>query len=171
MIDLTQERDVETLRQVSLLLDRENQRLITKTLQLTAELARLRGVADPEQLALAELRALEASRTQAFERAPEAPTPLTRPPRPGHGPRPQPTLPVVERRHELPPADRACPACGGMLTEMVGQTEDSERITIVKLTYQVEHHVRQKYRCACNGPVVRESRARWSGYGARLFGS
>ena len=29
MIDLTQERDVETLRQVSLLLERENQRLIT----------------------------------------------------------------------------------------------------------------------------------------------
>jgi transposase len=154
MIDLTQERDLETLRQVSLLLDRENQRLITKTLQLTAELARLRGVADPEQLAIAELRALEASRTQAFQRVPEAPTPLTRPPRPGHGPRPQPTLPVIEIRHELPLQDRACPACGGTLSEMTGQTEDSERITTVKLTYQVEHHVRQKYRCACNGAVV-----------------
>ena len=44
MIDLTQERDVETLRQISLLLERENQRLITKTLQLTAELARVRGL-------------------------------------------------------------------------------------------------------------------------------
>jgi transposase len=153
MIDLTQERDLETLRQVSLLLDRENQRLITKTLQLTAELARLRGVADPEQLAIAELRALEASRTQAFERASEPP-PLTRPPRPGHGPRPQPTLPVVEIRHEVPVEDRACPACGGTLTTMAGQTEDSERITTVKLSYQVEHHVRQKYRCACNGAVV-----------------
>jgi transposase len=37
---------------------------------------------------------------------------------------------------------------------MTGQTEDSERITTVKLTYQVEHHRRQKYRCACNGAVV-----------------
>lgn len=154
MIDLTQERDLETLRQVSLLLDRQNQRLIAKTLQLTTELARLRGVADPAQLALAELRALEATRTQAFQRPPEEPPPLTRTPRPGHGPRPQPSLPVVEIRHELPAEDRACPACGGTLTEMAGQTEDSERITTVKLTYQVEHHVRQKYRCACNGAVV-----------------
>jgi transposase len=37
---------------------------------------------------------------------------------------------------------------------MAGQTEESERITTVKLTYHVEHHVRQKYRCACNGAVV-----------------
>jgi hypothetical protein len=66
MVDLTQERDVDTLRQISLLLDRENQRLITKTLQLTAELARLRGVPDPEQLALAELRALEQRRAEVL---------------------------------------------------------------------------------------------------------
>ena len=52
MVELTHERDVDTLRQISLLLDRENQRLIAKNLQLTAELARLRGVTDPEQLAL-----------------------------------------------------------------------------------------------------------------------
>jgi hypothetical protein len=64
MIDLTQERDVETLRQISLLLERENHRLITKTLELTAENARLRGLPDPEQLALAELRALEQRRAQ-----------------------------------------------------------------------------------------------------------
>ena len=48
MIDLTQERDVDTLRQISLLLERENQRHITKPLQLTAELARLRSV--PERI-------------------------------------------------------------------------------------------------------------------------
>jgi hypothetical protein len=57
MIDLTQERDVETLRQIGLLLEHENHRLITKTLQLTAELARVRGLPNPEQLALAELQA------------------------------------------------------------------------------------------------------------------
>ena len=156
MIDLTQERDVDTLRQISLLLERENQRLITKTLQLTAELARLRGVPDPEQLALAELRALEQRRAQLLTPPTDAPPAAkpSRPPRPGHGPRSQPTLPVVEIRHELPPDQRGCPACGGALTEMAGQTEDSERITTVKLTYQVEHHRRQKYRCAYNGAVV-----------------
>ena len=72
MIDLTQERDVDTLRQISLLLERENQRLITKTLELTAENARLRGLPDPEQLALAELRALEQRRAQLLAPAPDA---------------------------------------------------------------------------------------------------
>jgi hypothetical protein len=47
------------MSQVSLLLERENQRLITKTLVPTAENTRLRGLPDPEQLAVAELRALE----------------------------------------------------------------------------------------------------------------
>jgi transposase len=155
MIDLTQERDVDTLRQISLLLERENQRLLTRTLQLTAELARLRGVADPEQLALAELRALEEVRAHQ-RHAPDGRTSTAspRPPRPGHGPRPQPALPVVEIRHELPPDQRGCPACGGELVEMAGQAETSERITTITLTYQLEHHVRQKYRCACNGAVV-----------------
>lgn len=156
MIDLTQERDVDTLRQISLLLERENQRLITKTLQLTAELARLRGVPDPEQLALTELRALEQRRAQLLTPPTDAPPAATpsRPLRPGHGPRSHPTLPVVEMRHELPPDQRGCLACGGKLTAMPGQTEDSERITTVTLTYQVEHHRRQKYRCACSGAVV-----------------
>lgn len=155
MIDLTQERDVETLRQISLLLDREVQRLITKNLQLTTELARVRGLPDPEQLALAELRALEQRRVQALTASAEAP-PATPPrlPRPGHGPRAQPALPVVEIRYELPLDERACPACGGELAEMTGQTEDAERITTIKLSYQVEQHRRQKYRCACNGAVV-----------------
>ena len=37
VVPLSKERDIETLRQISLLLERENQRLITKNLQLTAE--------------------------------------------------------------------------------------------------------------------------------------
>jgi transposase len=159
MVELTKEHDLETLRQISLLLDRENQRLITKTLELTAEVARLRGVSDPEQLQLAVLKELEQRRAQVFHhadaQAPSAASPSpTRPRQPGHGPRPQPTLPVVAIRHELPPEDRQCPACGGELMEMPGQVETSERITTVRLTYQVEHHLRQKYRCRCNGAVV-----------------
>ena len=40
---------------------------------------------------------------------------------------------------------------------MTGQTKDSDRVTTIKLTYQIEHHIRQKYRCACNGAVVTAS--------------
>jgi transposase len=153
VVKLTDEHDVETLRQIGLLLDRENQRLITKNLQLTAELARLRGVPDVEQLAFTVQRELQAARTQIFQRE-EAPTSAPRRPQPGHGPREQPALPTVEIRHELASDQRQCPACGGHVTEMAGQYESSERITTVKLTYQVEQHLRQKYRCACNGAVV-----------------
>lgn len=76
MIDLTQERDVDTLRQISLLLDRENQRLIARTLQLTAENARLRGLPDPEQLTLAELRAMEQRRAQTLTPATHTTAPI-----------------------------------------------------------------------------------------------
>jgi transposase len=158
MVQLTDERDLETLRQISLLLDRENQRLITKNLQLTAEIARRRGIPNSKQVVLATLQELQQVRARVFER-PEpgsntTPAPTSRPPHPGHGPRHQPELPVVEIRHELPAEQRQCPACGGELAEMAGQAETSDRITTVHLTYQVEHHVRQKYRCACNGAVV-----------------
>jgi transposase len=138
-----------------LTLDRENQRLITKTLDLTAELARLKGL-NPEQQQLAVLADLQQRRTRVFDQPPPSTSTAApkRPPAPGHGPRPQPTLPVVEIRHELPPDQRQCPTCGGELDEMSGQAETSERITTVKLTYQVERHVRQKYRCCCNGAVV-----------------
>ena len=150
MVELTKEQDLETLRQISLLLDRENQRLITKTLALTAEVAHLQGLPHAEQLQLAVLEDLQQRRAQVFQYpatpANASPAPAKRPVPPGHGPRRQPTLPVVEIRHELPPDGRQCPACGGELTEMTGQAETPDRITTVKLTYQVEHHVRQKYR-------------------------
>ena len=156
VVPLTDARDVDTLRQISLLLERENQRLITKNLQLTAELARLRGLPDVAQLTFAVEHTLQQTRAAILTGAAAAvPAPATpRPPRPGHGPREQPALPIVEVRHELPPDQRGCPACGGTLTELVGQGETAERITTVKATYHVEHHARQKYRCACNGAVV-----------------
>jgi transposase len=151
---LTEERDIDTLQQISLLLERENQRLIAKNLQLTAELARLRGQPDVEQLTFTVEQTLQQTRTAILQGPPPAPAAPTRPPRPGHGPREQPALPIVEVRHELPADQRACPACGGTLTELAGQYESSDRITTVKATYHVEHHMRQKYRCACNGAVV-----------------
>jgi len=156
MVPLTDEHDVDTLRQISRLLDRENQRLIEKVRQLTAELARLRGTPHAEQLALALRDDLARARAQILAGRADAVTPPTPPraPQPGHGPRPQPALPVVEHLHALPPDQQDCPACGGTLTAMPGQYETSERITTVKLTYQIEAHRRQKYRCTCNGAVV-----------------
>jgi len=69
VVPLTDERDVETLRQISLLLERENQRLITKNLQLTAELARLRGLPEVAQLTFAVEQTLQQTRAAILDGA------------------------------------------------------------------------------------------------------
>jgi transposase len=156
-------RDPEMLRQVAVLLERENARLHTKLQTLIAELARLRGEASPTaQDELQFLKELLAQRERALFGAsseqrprPVAPPPSAPPPgpRPGHGPTDQPTLPRIDVTHELDAADRACPQCGGTLHEMAGQTEDAEEITVVERRFVLATHHRKKYRCACNGCV------------------
>ena len=150
MVPLDDERDVDTLRQISRLLERENQRLVAANLELRGELARLRGEPEIMQLAFSVDVTAPPRTTAPASPAPSRP----RPPQPGHGPREQPTLPIVETVHTLPADQRACPACGGTLVEMTGQYETAERITTVQLSYHVQRHARQKYRCACNGAVV-----------------
>lgn len=74
-------------------------------------------------------------------------------PKKGHGPSPQPKIECIEKRHELTADDRDCEACGGTLTEWLGQTEDADEITVVERRFVRVVHQRQKYRCACNGKV------------------
>jgi transposase len=150
VVPLDEERDVDTLRQISHLLTRENQRLLTANLELRAELARLRG--EPEVTQLAFTVPSPPSVRPSVSSTPALPRPRVS--RPGHGPREQPALPIVETVHTLPSDQRGCPACGGTVVEMTGQYETAERITTVQLSFHVERHARQKYRCACNGAVV-----------------
>jgi transposase len=153
--------DPEMLRQVAVLLERENATLHAKLHALADELARLRGDTLPTpQHELAFLKELLAQRERALfgassEQRPRADTPTPPPvaPRRGHGPTAQPRLPIVEQVHALDPADRTCPQCGGLLQEMKGQTEDSEEITVVERQFVLVKHQRKKYRCACNGCV------------------
>jgi transposase len=155
-------RDPEMLRQVAVLLERENAQLHAKLHELANELARLRGDTRPTaQQELAFLKELLAQRERALFGAsseqrprPESPGPMPAPElRRGHGPTAQPRLPIIERVHALDPADRTCPQCGRLLQEMKGQTEDSEEITVVERQFVLVQHRRQKYRCACNGCV------------------
>ncbi len=81
-------------------------------------------------------------------------TPAPPAPSRGHGPKEQPTLPLIEQRHTLPDSERTCPQCGGTLTELAGQTEDAEEITVVERQFVLVRHHRQKYRCRCNGCVA-----------------
>lgn len=161
MLRLDAIRDPETLRQVAVLLERENDQLHAKLQALTAELARLRGDARPAaELELEFLKELLAQRERALfgasaEQRPRPATPAPSPPaaRPGHGPTAQPTLPTVDVVHELAAADLTCPQCGGTLREMPGQTEDADEITVVERRFVLLKHRRKKYRCACNGCV------------------
>jgi transposase len=161
VLALDEIRDPELLRQVAVLLERENEKLHARIQTLTAELARLRG--DTGALAQRELEFLKellAQRERALfgassERRPHPPAAEPPPParRRGHGPTAQPSLPTVEVVHELAAADQICPQCGGTLMEMPGQTEDAEEITVVERRFVLVTHRRKKYRCRCNGCV------------------
>jgi transposase len=162
VLRLDEIRDPALLRQVAVLLERENEALHAKVRTLLAELAELRGeAAVTAQRELEFLRELLAQRERALfgassERRPrptaEAPAPPPAPRR-GHGPTAQPTLPTIEVVHELAEADQVCPQCGGTLKEMPGQTEDAEEIDVVERRFVLVKHQRKKYRCACNGCI------------------
>jgi transposase len=152
VIKVDRVRDPEKLRKVVALLDRENERLQERVRDLSFELARLRGDAATQvdfafPAGVLEGLLAEQDSDQATPRAP-------RPAQPGHGPRPQERLPLVELVHELPEGERECKACGGKLERMAGQTEDAEEITVEERSYKLVLHRRQKYRCACNGNVT-----------------
>jgi transposase len=162
VLRLDEIRDADMLRQVAVLLERENEKLHAKVTALTHELARLRGAeASAAERQLEFLKELLAQRERTLfspssEQRPRraASEPAAPPaPRRGHGPAAQRELPRVEIVHVLDEADRTCPQCGGTLRPMAGQTEDAEEITVIERHFTLVTHKRQKYRCACNGCV------------------
>src|SRR6059036_2082332 len=154
--------DTDTLKKVAVLLDRENRHLHGRIQALAAENDRLKKrTAVTLQRELDALKELLAQRDQVIfgektekRSRPGDGTPASeKAPRRGHGPRVQPTLPILDIIHELDEADLTCPQCGGDLLEMKGQTEDSEEVTVVERRFAILKHQRKKYRCACNGCI------------------
>ena len=159
---LEQIRDVDTLQQAALLLEKtviSQQHTIAK---LKVEIAQLRGEGVPAQLELDLLKEqIEALKKKVFapssEKRPrdgDAGEATSREPRRGHGPKAQPLLPISTVIHTLPETERICPVCQGHLEPMGEQREDSEEITVVEAAYQLVTHKRAKYRCSCNASVV-----------------
>ncbi|ATB27444.1 IS66 family transposase [Melittangium boletus] len=161
-LQLETEKDVERLRQAALLLEAENRRLVARVVELTRKLMSAQGQdAEELQLRLREVERQLAQRTaELFGRSSEK-----RPRReqgeedkdkeaaPGHGPRAQPTLPLLEVVHTLEEADKQCPQCGGALAEMEGCWEEAEEVDVVQRRFVLQRHKRQKYRCGCGGCV------------------
>lgn len=158
MVDIERETDIERLREVARLLDRENARLHQRLVVLHRELAQARGeTATQLELEIQLLQEQLDGRNQAlFGRSSEKRSPAakangaeTAKPQRGHGPTAQPSLPVVETLHRLDEPDRACPGCGGELSEWEGQFEESEEVDVVERSFRIVKHRRQKYRCRC----------------------
>jgi transposase len=164
MTRLQDEKDPDILRQAALLLERENQRLVAKIIELTRELVALKG-GDAEQMKLriAELErqlatrnrklfgASSEKRSTADESKPESEEP--KPPPKGHGPRAQPALPIQEQIHTLDAADQTCPSCGGDLAAWEEQFEESDEVDVLERRFVMVKHKRQKYRCRCGGCI------------------
>jgi transposase len=156
--------DAATLRQVALLLQKENEKLHDKLRELLRRLAAAEGGSADAQLAL-ELEKLQrqvnALQHQMFGQSSERrdseskEKPREREaPQKGHGPHEQARLPIKEVEHELAPEDRHCPACDGQVDPWEGQFEESDEVSLVQRQFVILKHKRKKYRCKCNGAVV-----------------
>jgi transposase len=162
MLDVDRITDFDQLKQVTRILQKENQRLHEKLAKYVRELATLRGENAQRRLAL-EISRLQ-SQMDAVQRelgkvsekrgTGKSQDNEDKPAQRGHGPRLQPKLAIEEQIHELPADERVCPACNGQLEEMGDQSEDSEEITVVQRQFKLIQRRRRKYRCRCNGAVV-----------------
>ena len=158
-MQLDRETDIDILRQKAMLLQRENELLHARLAQLADALDKARG-GEQQTLAL-EIESLKERLAQqnralfgkSSEKQKHAAAKPERAPQPGHGPTPQPKLPVVEKIHELDEADKVCTACGGGLKPMNGLYEESEEVDVVLRSFVIVKHKRQKYGCKCGGCV------------------
>ena len=160
-IDIRSESNVAVLKEIALLLERENDRLVERVAKLTEELVRLKGGdAEAVQMELENLRQLLTLRNQALfghssEKAPKSSDGASRAKKPqkGHGPTEQLSLPVKDVVLSLDEPDMSCPKCGLGLCEIPGQFETSEEVTVVERRFEVHRILRKKYRCRCNGHI------------------
>jgi transposase len=150
--------DDAQLRQAAKLLERENEWLVRQVLELKQKLQSIEGKNVEQMELLAELEQQLAVRNKMlFGRSSEKRGGAAKDggtkPQTGHGPREQTELLHVEREHELDVPDHMCPSCGGQLSVMAGQFEESEEVDILERRFVLVHHKRKKYRCACGGCV------------------
>lgn len=152
--DLEREQDIEELRRIALAQQAQIQILLDALTKQNKELAKYKGSKDA-QLTLKMLHELQAkakAAQEALARA-EAAQPKEKKTRASSGPTEQPRLPIIEQVFHLDDADRSCPSCGGGLTPMKGQFDESEMIDVVEVEYRVVKVKQQKYVCRCGGCV------------------
>ena len=155
--------DIDHLRQLASIYQKQVGLLIERIAYLTKELATLRQQNGKEAVQLElekltqELEELQRSNRSEDEEEKAADKAKRRKqrkkPQTGHGPTKQPDLPLTEVIHTLDKPDLACPICLGTLKEFKDQFETSEEVTYQPPKIILLRHKRQKYRCKCGGCI------------------
>jgi transposase len=159
VVDLDREQNIEELRRIAHALEAQNRILLEVIARKSKEIDQLRGGTGDIQLTLKMLEALQAkakAAEEALAKAEAAQRDKVKPerkPRTSTGPTEQPRLPIIEKEFVLDDADRVCPSCGGGVTPMKGQFDESEMIDVIEVSYHLIKVKQQKYVCRCGGCV------------------
>lgn len=159
MVDLDREQDIEELRRIAHAQQAQIRILLDALAIKSKEIDQLKGKKGDLQLTLKMLEALQAKAKAAdealakAEAAHHAKQKAERKPRSASGPTEQPKLPIVEQEFVLDEPDRMCPSCGGELTPLKDQYDESEMIDVVEVSYRLVKVKQQKYVCRCGSCV------------------
>ena len=159
-MQLADENRIDILRQKALLLERENQRLVSEVLRLRRELLQAKGATTDQlqqDLELLEKKLAEATKeveaqgANAEEKASRSESSdeekKEKKKQTGHGPRVQPHLQVQDVVHDVDDADKKCSTCGGDVNYF-GEDVTTE-VEIIVREFVLKKHRRRKYRCTC----------------------
>jgi transposase len=166
MLRIDKISDIEQLRQVAQLLEKENARLHKRLEEMTRELSELKGQDFEKQLSF-EIEKLQSQISNLQKMLFGSTSEKRRKPkdentnndneeeqkRRGHGPKEQPTLPNVTVTCELDEKERVCEFCGGIAKEWEGQEQSSEVITVVQRLFVLKTIIQKKYRCSCGACI------------------
>jgi transposase len=163
---LEREDDPKVLRQAAQILERENNRLVSRVVELTRENLALKGLdASALQAALFDLekalkKAGQPPAGTSEKRGGDADGEENRPkkPRDKTGRTGQPALPIVVVPNELPTDEQICDVCKSGLSVWEGQADRSEEIHVIARSYEIRQSVHFKYRCP-NGCCVKTAPA------------
>ena len=168
MIDLRRENDIEQLRRIALVQQRQLELLLQKLRdkyegdleklqQVLLEMEQRANEPASDQLDSDNSTSVESEWDEEDEdeddEDDEDQSKKRRKKRTQFGNTPQPNLPEVAVVCKLDEPDLVCPCCGGMLHEMNGQFDTSEMIDVIEARYEVKKVKQQKYACNCGGTI------------------